>query len=104
MKAVKFNRIGEAENSFSTAEQPTAEQFGIGDLWIDGIHYWSDGTNITKTNVNGFPIAPSYAKASLPSASVIGGIIYVTDDIGGATLAFSDGTNWRRTADRAIIA
>lgn len=29
--------------------------------------------------------------------------IYVTDESGGATPAFSDGTNWRRTSDRAII-
>jgi hypothetical protein len=30
-------------------------------------------------------------------------IIYVSDESGGATLAFSDGTNWRRVQDRAII-
>lgn len=31
-------------------------------------------------------------------------IIYVTDDAGGSTLAFSDGTDWRRVSDRTIIA
>lgn len=46
---------------------------------------------------------PVYAKASLPSASVAGAMIYVTDDVGGATPAFADGTNWRRTADRNVI-
>lgn len=45
----------------------------------------------------------SYAKASLPSAAVAGRQIYVTDETGGATPAFSDGTNWRRVADRAIV-
>ncbi len=29
--------------------------------------------------------------------------IYVSDETGGATLAFSDGTNWRRVQDRAIV-
>lgn len=29
--------------------------------------------------------------------------IYVSNEAGGATPAFSDGTNWRRTSDRAII-
>lgn len=49
-------------------------------------------------------IMPSYAKASLPSAATHArGLIYVTDDVGGATPAFSDGTNWRRVADRAVI-
>jgi hypothetical protein len=45
-----------------------------------------------------------YAKAALPSASkYVDGMIIVTDDVGGLTPAFSDGTNWRRTADRNII-
>lgn len=46
----------------------------------------------------------SFAKAALPSATPAGQNIYVTDDIGGAVPAFSDGTNWRRVTDRAIIA
>lgn len=47
----------------------------------------------------------SYVKAALPSASkYINGLIIVSDDVGGLTPAFSDGTNWRRTADRNIIA
>lgn len=33
-----------------------------------------------------------------------GAIIYVTDETGGAVLAFSDGTDWRRVTDRTIIA
>ena len=45
-----------------------------------------------------------YPKASLPSASAnTGNLIYVTDDVGGAVPAFSDGTNWRRVTDRNVI-
>lgn len=44
-----------------------------------------------------------FTKSSLPPVTS-GGIIMVVDDIGGFTLAFSDGTKWRRVADRAIIA
>jgi predicted dinucleotide-binding enzyme len=29
--------------------------------------------------------------------------IYVSDETGGATMVFSDGVNWRRVQDRAII-
>lgn len=47
---------------------------------------------------------PRYAKANLPSATKPGEMIFVNDDVGGSTPAFSDGTNWRRVADRAIIA
>lgn len=44
----------------------------------------------------------SYTVAALPSASPAGQLVYVSNEAGGATLAFSDGTNWRRTADRNV--
>lgn len=47
---------------------------------------------------------PSYAKASLPSAATnTGCMIYVTNDVGGAVPAFSDGSSWRRVTDRNVI-
>lgn len=47
----------------------------------------------------------SYTVAGAPTASLwTGAIIYVSDETGGATIAFSDGTNWRRVQDRTIIA
>lgn len=45
----------------------------------------------------------SYTVAGLPSASIAGGMIYVSNESGGAVMAFSDGTNWRRVTDRAIV-
>ena len=30
-------------------------------------------------------------------------LVYVTDETGGATPAFSDGTDWRRVSDRAAV-
>ena len=49
---------------------------------------------------------PSYTVATVPSASAAGAgaSIYVSDETGGAVPAFSDGTNWRRVTDRAVIA
>lgn len=45
-----------------------------------------------------------YAVADLPDASLWEkGVIYVPDETGGATLAFSDGTNWRRVQDRTVV-
>lgn len=41
--------------------------------------------------------------ASLPTASPAGQMAYVSNESGGPTPAFSDGTNWRRVADRAIV-
>ena len=49
-------------------------------------------------------LLPTYLKAALPDAAAnINGMIIVSNDVGGLTPAFSDGTNWRRTADRAVI-
>ena len=46
----------------------------------------------------------SYTVATVPAASgLTGAMVYITDEVGGATPAFSDGTNWRRVTDRAII-
>lgn len=44
----------------------------------------------------------SFTVATLP-AVVTSAMIYVSDESGGATLAFGDGTNWRRVQDRAIV-
>lgn len=47
----------------------------------------------------------SYTVATVPSASAVGAgaMIYVSNESGGAVIAFSDGTNWRRVTDRAVI-
>ena len=50
----------------------------------------------------GPPVIPSYTVATLPSVGTAQ-LIYVSDETGGATVAFSDGTNWRRMQDRAIV-
>jgi hypothetical protein len=37
------------------------------------------------------------------SASPVGQMVYCSNESGGAVPAFSDGTNWRRVTDRAIV-
>lgn len=48
----------------------------------------------------------TYTVATLPNAAVhgAGAMIFVSNDAGGSTPAFSDGTSWRRVADRAVVA
>lgn len=48
-------------------------------------------------------VVPTYTVAGVPAATTVGQIVYVSNEAGGAVLAFSDGTNWRRVTDRAII-
>lgn len=47
---------------------------------------------------------PSYTVAGVPAAATYtAGLAYISNESGGAVVAFSDGTNWRRLTDRAII-
>lgn len=48
-------------------------------------------------------VLPLHTVAELPSAAVAGSLIYVSDETGGAVVAFSDGTDWRRVTDRAVV-
>jgi hypothetical protein len=48
-------------------------------------------------------VFPSYSVASLPPAFPEGQMVYVSNETGGAVMAFSDGTNWRRVTDRAVV-
>jgi hypothetical protein len=52
-----------------------------------------------------YPKLPSFTVATVPSAvdEGAGTVIYVSNEAGGATVAFSDGTNWLRAQDRAVI-
>lgn len=46
----------------------------------------------------------SYTVLTLPDAALRPReLIFVSDETGGATIAFSDGTNWRRVQDRAVV-
>ncbi|MGB0658178.1 MAG: hypothetical protein ACPGOS_03845 [Gammaproteobacteria bacterium] len=49
------------------------------------------------------PTGDTFTVSGLPSAAQPGQMIYVSDETGGATMAFSDGTNWRRITDRAVV-
>jgi hypothetical protein len=85
---------------FYTANQLRLFIGSDGKIGVGGI-----ATPTAPLHVNGAMRVGSVSKAALPSASAIGsgGLIYVSDEIGGSTLACSDGTNWRRMSDRAII-
>lgn len=49
-------------------------------------------------------ILKSYTVAGLPDASLwTDGVVIVSDEAGGPTLAISDGTNWLRASDGATV-
>jgi hypothetical protein len=70
----------------------TANQAGdLGTVTVDG--YVTPGVFIL----------PTFTVATLPNPAPAAQVIYVSDESGGAVMAFSDGVNWRRCTDRAIV-
>ena len=66
--------------------------------------FFDDIEQKLNDNLLGFQVQlTSYLVASLPSVTTAGGLIFVSDETGGAVPAFSDGTNWRRVSDRVIV-
>lgn len=59
---------------------------------------------VCALDVGGAVRVGAFPKTALPSASAgAGQVVLVTNEAGGPTLAFSDGTNWRRVQDRAVV-
>lgn len=80
-------------------------------LWVTGsvVSTVISGGTVAEARASGFTVGvpvnlKSYTVATLPSAATAGGFIYVSNEVGGAVPAFSDGANWRRVTDRAIVA
>ncbi len=86
-------------NSFSSLEWDLRIQK---DSNNDEVLDWENREFTKDWKFNNVAIMASYTVATLPTV-VTGGLIYVSDESGGAVLAFSDGTNWRRVTDRAIV-
>ena len=70
----------------------------------------ADGSNFTTgltlvAGASGVPRLPSFTVNSLPDAATAGAgaIAYISSESGGAVLAFSDGAEWRRVTDRAVV-
>ena len=82
-----------------------------GDSVLDGNVSMNAGLQVGNSLLVNGPISAngvmkllSSTVVGVPSASKnIGTLIYVSNETGGATVAFSDGTNWRRSQDRNII-
>lgn len=55
------------------------------------------GPSTGRLGLKGFTVG------TLPAVASVGQFIYVLDEAGGPVPAFSDGTNWRRVTDRAIV-
>ena len=53
--------------------------------------------------IRGYTVATLPVAAEWSDNDTFSSIIYVVNETGGPTIAFTDGTSWRRCADRAIV-
>ncbi len=71
-------------------------------LAADVVKLTGDQTIAGTKTFSGPVIFPSYTVATLPTG-IAGSMIFVTDDVGGATPAYYDGAAWRRVSDRTVV-
>lgn len=72
--------------------------------WQEWGHALIGTLTVERDLESGTPfVLAHYGVASVPRAVRSGVILYIPDESGGAVPAFSDGVNWRRVTDRAII-
>jgi hypothetical protein len=111
--SVLFQRdfLGRAEIGLSGDDRLRVKISADGALWQDALVLVPGGDiglgiaePSARLHVDGAVRVRSYALAEAPdpAAQGAGAIIYLSDEAGGAVLAFSDGANWRRGTDRAI--
>ena len=108
---IKINKAASADTASLLYQSAFGGRAEVGLTGDDNLHLkvstdgsaWRDA--LVLVAASGTPRLPAAAKAALPSAASAGGgaVIYVPDESGGAVLAFSDGTAWRRVTDRATV-
>ncbi len=79
---------------------------GNGSGFVNALHgdfgVGTDAPQVTL-DVNGPVRVGSYSAAALPATVPPAQIIYISDETGGPTLAYSDGSDWRRITDGAVV-
>ena len=69
-----------------------------------GLSWFAQFRDAIEARLTNLERPTAYTVATVPDATTRTGVtINVSDERGVADTAFSDGTNWRRVTDRAII-
>lgn len=104
---------GRAEIGLAGSDSLSMKVSANGVSWVQALTVTGDGrvgvSGVTAPSVAlhvGGPVrVAGYTVSGLPgaSASGAGSLAFVSNESGGAVVAFSDGTNWRRVTDRAVV-
>lgn len=81
---------------------PNAISKGAGGFSLEAGNYEIDGTAVIDSSR--MVRLRNYTVVGLPSAvGLDGAVVYVSNEAGGSVPAYSNGTNWLRVTDRAIV-
>lgn len=104
MAAIAIPNLTAAPDPLATSDEFVISQAGaegyrstLGDVW--DLFRATGGTFTAGIHVR----LASYTVAGLPAVSPAGQLIYVSDEVGGGVPAWSNGTNWLRVTDGAIV-
>jgi len=99
------NWSGRAEFGLTGNDDFSLKVSADGATWREALHVICRTDTQPVIHAFGPMRMASYMVSTLPDAADAGAgaVIFVSDESGGATLAFSDGANWRRIQDRAIV-
>lgn len=84
---------------------PQPEMYDFGKFGV-GIKRWAEALTaaLSRSESQGVLQLTAYAVARLPNpATAKWCLVIVKDEVGGEVPAWSDGTDWRRVTDRAIV-
>jgi len=91
---------GRAEMGLAGSDDFTVKVSADGAAWTEALAIArADGTVRLAAGLR----LGSVTVAGLLPAAAAGTLIFVPDESGGAVVAFSDGTDWRRMTDRAVV-
>lgn len=102
----------------SQVDLPKPPTYDGDDPEMRRLHQWAEdhaeavaaaiGELFSRAIMKGMPVdTPPVTVADLAAfrfrTAALGRLVFVTDEAGGAVPAFSDGTNFRRVTDRAVV-
>jgi Protein of unknown function (DUF2793) len=109
---VKLNKSGDSDTASFLLQKGFSGRAEIGLIGSNdfALKTSSDGSAFAVgltlvAGAAGVPRLPSFTVSGLPGAATAGAgaLAHVSNETGGAVLAFSDGSAWRRVTDRAVV-
>ena len=104
---IGYSGTGDTRGVFIGTKSSTIASGSANTVVIGGSSIAATASNTVYTpdlRSSGVVVCGEYTVSTLPTAATYqAGSIMVSDETGGYTMAFSDGTNWRRVQDRAIV-